>query len=230
MISRLARCTDAAGGFPALIVNAAAATAANIVSLQIADRLNAAGVPCNLVTGQEVRLARGARHTACTVEMADVEQRVEVSLRCIVFCCVLYGFEVAVGTGDVLLPYRCHVAKVRCCKNQDMPLMPPAATCTPCVVETQVLQQVNILSLSHIQCMFSLTISLPVTTATNRPLLAYCLLQVAMLDKVQMVADKIQSTCSTNHIQIHLTAATHTFIQHLSGYTCCRLQCWMRCR
>lgn len=48
-------------------------------AVQIADRLNAAGVPCNLVTGQEVRLVQGARHTACTVEMADLDQRVEVS-------------------------------------------------------------------------------------------------------------------------------------------------------
>jgi ATP-dependent RNA helicase SUPV3L1/SUV3 len=50
----------------------------SLLLLQIADRLNAAGVPCNLVTGQEVRLVHGARHTACTIEMADVEQRVEV--------------------------------------------------------------------------------------------------------------------------------------------------------
>lgn len=42
---------------------------------QIADRLIADGLPCHLVTGQEVRLAPGdtpARHTSCTVEMAMV--------------------------------------------------------------------------------------------------------------------------------------------------------------
>lgn len=45
---------------------------------QVADRLNAAGVPCNLVTGQEVRRVPGARHTACTVEMVDLDHNVEV--------------------------------------------------------------------------------------------------------------------------------------------------------
>lgn len=49
-------------------------------AMQIADRLNVAGVPCNLVTGQEVRLVHGARHTACTVEVADLEQPVEVRI------------------------------------------------------------------------------------------------------------------------------------------------------
>lgn len=42
---------------------------------QVADRLTADGLPCHLVTGQEVRLAPGdtpARHTSCTVEMAMV--------------------------------------------------------------------------------------------------------------------------------------------------------------
>jgi hypothetical protein len=48
---------------------------------QVADRLNAMGVPCNLVTGQEVRSVKGARHTACTVEMADLSTRVQVRER-----------------------------------------------------------------------------------------------------------------------------------------------------
>jgi hypothetical protein len=47
---------------------------------QVADRLNAQGVPCHLITGQEVRLVEGAKHVACTVEMADLDQQVEVSL------------------------------------------------------------------------------------------------------------------------------------------------------
>ena len=37
------------------------------------------GVRCNLVTGQEVRRVKGARHTACTIEMADLTNRVDVS-------------------------------------------------------------------------------------------------------------------------------------------------------
>ncbi|KAF6256649.1 P-loop containing nucleoside triphosphate hydrolase protein [Scenedesmus sp. NREL 46B-D3] len=52
-----------------------------LLACEVADRLNAAGVPCSLVTGQEVRLVPGARHAACTVEMADVERRVEVRLQ-----------------------------------------------------------------------------------------------------------------------------------------------------
>lgn len=47
---------------------------------QIADRLNADGVPCNLVTGQEIKEVPGARHTACTVEMADLDREVEVAV------------------------------------------------------------------------------------------------------------------------------------------------------
>jgi hypothetical protein len=46
--------------------------------VQVADRLTSMGVPCNLVTGQEIRRVKGARHTACTVEMADLTTRVDV--------------------------------------------------------------------------------------------------------------------------------------------------------
>lgn len=45
---------------------------------QVADSLNSDGVACNLVTGQEVRQLPGAKHTACTVEMAQVNTPVEV--------------------------------------------------------------------------------------------------------------------------------------------------------
>ncbi|GIL59735.1 hypothetical protein Vafri_14458 [Volvox africanus] len=51
-----------------------------LLACEVADRLAAEGLPCNLVTGQEVRRAVGAhgapaRHTACTIEMADVKTR-----------------------------------------------------------------------------------------------------------------------------------------------------------
>ncbi|GLI70256.1 hypothetical protein VaNZ11_015103, partial [Volvox africanus] len=51
-----------------------------LLACEVADRLAAEGLPCNLVTGQEVRRALGARgaparHTACTIEMADVKTR-----------------------------------------------------------------------------------------------------------------------------------------------------------
>lgn len=51
-----------------------------ILTVQVADRLNAAGVPCHLVTGQEVRRVASAQHTSCTVEMADVDRVVEVAV------------------------------------------------------------------------------------------------------------------------------------------------------
>jgi hypothetical protein len=38
--------------------------------MQVYDRLTAAGIPCNLLTGQEVRETHGASHISCTVEMA----------------------------------------------------------------------------------------------------------------------------------------------------------------
>ena len=43
-----------------------------LLAWEASDRANAAGVPCNLVTGQERTEIEGARHVACTVEMADV--------------------------------------------------------------------------------------------------------------------------------------------------------------
>lgn len=57
-------------------------TASSFVA-QVADRLNSMGVPCNLVTGQETRSIKGARHTACTVEMADLSAAVDVSMRAV---------------------------------------------------------------------------------------------------------------------------------------------------
>lgn len=38
----------------------------------MAQRLNKANVPCNLITGQEREDIDGARHSSVTVEMADV--------------------------------------------------------------------------------------------------------------------------------------------------------------
>ena len=44
------------------------------------DRLNASGVPCNLLTGQEKVRVPGARHTACTIEMASLSAPVDVAV------------------------------------------------------------------------------------------------------------------------------------------------------
>lgn len=43
-----------------------------LLAWEIYDRLKAENLPCNLVTGQELQLDKAARHTACTVEMAEL--------------------------------------------------------------------------------------------------------------------------------------------------------------
>ena len=49
-----------------------------LLAWEVHSRLNAAGTPCTLLTGQEFEEAEGAEHVACTVEMADVTARTEV--------------------------------------------------------------------------------------------------------------------------------------------------------
>lgn len=51
-----------------------------LLAMEVRDRLTAAGVPCNLMTGEEHDITPGARHTACTVEMLDVSREVEVAV------------------------------------------------------------------------------------------------------------------------------------------------------
>lgn len=51
-----------------------------LLAMEVRDRLLAAGVPCNLVTGEERQLIPGARHTACTVEMMRADQIVDVAI------------------------------------------------------------------------------------------------------------------------------------------------------
>jgi ATP-dependent RNA helicase SUPV3L1/SUV3 len=48
--------------------------------MEIRDRLVAAGVPCNLITGEERVLMEGARHTASTIEMMNPSNIVEVAI------------------------------------------------------------------------------------------------------------------------------------------------------
>ncbi|XP_042449780.1 ATP-dependent RNA helicase SUV3, mitochondrial-like [Zingiber officinale] len=43
-----------------------------LLAWEIAQRLNKANVPCNLITGQEKKEIEGARHSSLTVEMADI--------------------------------------------------------------------------------------------------------------------------------------------------------------
>jgi ATP-dependent RNA helicase SUPV3L1/SUV3 len=53
-----------------------------LLAWEIAERLNnpSANVPCHLITGQERRLVEGARHVACTVEMASTRRKVDVAV------------------------------------------------------------------------------------------------------------------------------------------------------
>ena len=51
-----------------------------LLAMEVRDRLMEAGVPCNLVTGEERQLVPGARHTACTVEMMHPAKEVEVAI------------------------------------------------------------------------------------------------------------------------------------------------------
>lgn len=43
-----------------------------LLAWEVAERLNKAKVPCDLLTGQEREEVDGAKHKAVTVEMADV--------------------------------------------------------------------------------------------------------------------------------------------------------------
>jgi ATP-dependent RNA helicase SUPV3L1/SUV3 len=51
-----------------------------LLAMEIRDRLVEAGVPCNLVTGEERNIIPGAQHMACTVEMMNPNHQVEVAI------------------------------------------------------------------------------------------------------------------------------------------------------
>ena len=51
-----------------------------LLAMEIRDRLTEAGVPCNLVTGEERVMVPGARHTASTIEMMNPHEEVEVAV------------------------------------------------------------------------------------------------------------------------------------------------------
>lgn len=51
-----------------------------LLAMEIRDRLMAAGVPCNLITGEERVLVAGAQHTASTIEMMNPGKAVEVAV------------------------------------------------------------------------------------------------------------------------------------------------------
>ena len=51
-----------------------------LLAMEVRDRLMAAGVPCNLITGEERVMVAGARHTASTIEMLNPARTVEVAV------------------------------------------------------------------------------------------------------------------------------------------------------
>lgn len=51
-----------------------------LLAMEIRDRLVAAGVPCHLITGEERIYMEGARHTASTIEMMQLNQPVDVAV------------------------------------------------------------------------------------------------------------------------------------------------------
>ncbi|HEY9210134.1 MAG TPA: helicase-related protein [Methylotenera sp.] len=51
-----------------------------LLAMEIRDRLVGAGVPCNLITGEERVLMAGAQHTASTIEMMNPGRQVEVAV------------------------------------------------------------------------------------------------------------------------------------------------------
>lgn len=51
-----------------------------LLAMEVRDRMVSAGVPCNLITGEERILMPGAQHTASTIEMMNPAKRVEVAV------------------------------------------------------------------------------------------------------------------------------------------------------
>ena len=51
-----------------------------LLAMEVRDRLMQAGVPCNLVTGEERVMIPGAKHTASTIEMLRPDMTVEVAV------------------------------------------------------------------------------------------------------------------------------------------------------
>lgn len=51
-----------------------------LLAMEIRDRLVAAGIPCNLITGEERVLMDGALHTASTIEMMNSNKPVDIAI------------------------------------------------------------------------------------------------------------------------------------------------------
>jgi len=51
-----------------------------LLAMEVRDKLVAAGIPCNLITGEERHLMNGAQHTASTIEMMNPNKVVDVAV------------------------------------------------------------------------------------------------------------------------------------------------------
>lgn len=51
-----------------------------LLAMEVHDKLMAAGVPCNLITGEERVIVSGAQHTASTIEMMNPSKQVDVAI------------------------------------------------------------------------------------------------------------------------------------------------------
>ena len=51
-----------------------------LLAMEVRDKLMAAGVPCNLITGEERDIIAGAQHTASTIEMMNASKLVDVAI------------------------------------------------------------------------------------------------------------------------------------------------------
>jgi ATP-dependent RNA helicase SUPV3L1/SUV3 len=51
-----------------------------LLAMEVRDKLMAAGVKCNLITGEERDLVEGAQHTASTIEMMNPSKQIDVAI------------------------------------------------------------------------------------------------------------------------------------------------------
>ncbi len=51
-----------------------------LLAMEVRDKLMAAGVPCNLITGEERDIVDGAQHTASTIEMMNTSKQIDVAI------------------------------------------------------------------------------------------------------------------------------------------------------
>jgi ATP-dependent RNA helicase SUPV3L1/SUV3 len=51
-----------------------------LLANEVFEKMNLANIPCNLLTGQEVRRFENANHTSSTIELADMFDHYDVAI------------------------------------------------------------------------------------------------------------------------------------------------------